>query len=300
MNAQTRRPFSQYRDSNFLSILRWSIVALSALAFEPLSAAQWYDQFDTSFHVQSNPVPGGIAVVDVGSAELAEPRVDWEFKQIAVQRHAGRWLALVGVPLTTQPGDHRLTIVSESSESQVQFQVSAKNYPLQKLTITDTTRVTPPPELTERLSQERRRIKRARNNWRPEFDASEFTMPLTGRYSAAFGLQRLYNETRRGRHRGLDIAAPTGTPVVAAFAGTVSETGDYHFNGKTVFIDHGKGLISLYSHLSKIFVSPGEQLSSGQAIGLVGATGRVTGPHLHWSMGLNGTWVDPSLFIWPP
>ena len=290
----------QLKMKSITPLFQFAILALSAVAFEPVTAAQQFDNFDNRFYVQSDPVPGGIVIVDVGDAQLEEPHVDWDYQKIAVHKHSGRWLALVGVPLEAQPGYYTLSIISDESQKDIRFLVNTKNYPLQKLTITDTTRVTPPPEFTQRLNGESLTMKRARGSWRSTFDASEFTMPLTGRHSAVFGLRRLYNESRRGRHRGLDIAAPTGTPVVAAFAGVVSETGDFHFNGKSVFIDHGKGLISLYSHLSKIFVSPGEQISGGQAIGLVGATGRVTGPHLHWSMGLNGTWIDPTLFIRSP
>ena len=124
-----------------------------------------------------------------------------------------------------------------------------------------------------------------------------FDRPVNGPLSSPFGLRRFFNGEERNPHSGLDFAANRGTPIKAPAAGKVILIGDYFFNGKTVFLDHGQGLISMFCHLSEIDVQLGDEIARGGHVGKVGATGRATGPHLHWNASLNDARVDPAIFI---
>jgi hypothetical protein len=245
------------------------------------------------------PVPGGVAVICVGRASDPAPRAAFDGQRVLVARAGDSWEAVVGLPLGTQPGALDLTVLEgEQRARMVSFGVGVHDYDTQRITLANRRQVEPEPMDLLRIEREQGSIVRAFSTWSDEAPESlGFDLPAMGRISSTFGLRRFFNDEPRQPHSGLDIAAPEGTPIVAPAAGTVIETGDYFFNGNSVFIDHGQGLITMYNHLSRVDVAKGVRVARGDRIGLVGRTGRVTGPHLHWSVSLNNARVDPALFL---
>lgn len=248
---------------------------------------------------QANPVPGGIAIVPLDADDETVPRASFNGERAMVVRENGRWHAIVGLPLTLATGGHRLALESPTHAGRtVAFTVVPKEYAAQYITLKDRRMVEPGPKELERIERESKIIQRAFHAWSeiPEPPLA-FDLPARGRLSSPFGLRRFFNSQPRQPHSGLDIAAATGTAVVAPAPGTVVETGNYFFNGRTVFLDHGQGLVTMYNHLSRISVKKGQRVERGRKIGEIGSTGRVTGPHLHWTVSLNNARVDPMLLL---
>jgi murein DD-endopeptidase MepM/ murein hydrolase activator NlpD len=180
----------------------------------------------------------------------------------------------------------------------VKFSVKEKQYAEQRLTIQNKRKVNPHAQDMERIIRERAEMDAAFNNFRPVIRAdTNFDLPTEGIVSSSFGLKRILNDQPRSPHSGMDIAAPEGTPIHSPSTGRIVATGNYFFNGKTVLVDHGQGLITMYCHMSSISVAVGQAVDKGQYIGDVGKTGRVTGAHLHWSVSLNNARVNPDLFL---
>lgn len=247
---------------------------------------------------RTEPVPGGLVTVRLAPTEQPPPRVFLAEARVMVLAHEGAWHAVVGVPLTLEPGEHRLRVVEDDDVREVTFAVNPKEYRVQHITLSNQRMVDPPAEDLARIEQDHFVIRGVFERWTDvAAPPVRFDLPAKGRISGNFGLQRFFNSQPRQPHSGIDIAASVGTPVVAPAPGVVVEVGDYFFNGRTVFIDHGQGLVSMYNHLHRVLVAPGTPVKRGQRIGEVGKSGRVTGPHLHWSVSLNNTRVDPLLFV---
>jgi murein DD-endopeptidase MepM/ murein hydrolase activator NlpD len=207
------------------------------------------------------------------------------------------WVAVIGIPLSAPLAARSVLVHDGDGRQQLEFTVSEKLYASQSLKVAPR-QVNLSPEDLARVNRERVIIDAALSRWSNEQPESlRLPQPVPGVRSSSFGMRRIFNGEPRNPHSGMDIAAPTGTPVRAPIAGTVIDTGEFFFNGNTVFVDHGRGLISMYCHLSQIDVKPGQQVAAGARLGLVGMTGRVTGPHLHWGLSLNRAWVDPELFV---
>jgi len=249
---------------------------------------------------ENRPVPGGIAVVELGPVSQTAPRAFLDERPLAVVADRQRWHALVGIPLDTPPGSLGIRIVEDGTASRREITVAPWQYSEQHLRIRDRRKVEPNAEDMVRIEREQAHTATVKASFSANPPDSGFSRPATGRLSSRFGLRRFFNGEARQPHSGLDFAAPAGSPVRAPAAGTVIDTGDYFFNGNTVFLDHGQGLISAYMHLSRIDVAIGQRVERGQVLGAVGASGRATGPHLHWTVLLNATPVDPALFLQRP
>ncbi|WP_276808686.1 peptidoglycan DD-metalloendopeptidase family protein [Castellaniella defragrans] len=242
------------------------------------------------------PVPGGVAAVPLGAADRAPP-ASYQGRRVMVIRDSDKqWIALVGIPLSTKPGRQALQVQGGPSAA---FEVRAKEYAAQHITLKNRRQVTPDPEDLKRIERELALQTDAYRSYRDGVVPSNVLLdrPVGGRLSSPFGLRRFFNGEERNPHSGLDFAVPAGTPVKAPAAGRVVLVGDYFFNGKTVFVDHGQGFISMFCHLSVIGVKVGDEVARGAVVGKVGATGRATGPHLHWNVSLNDARVDPAIFI---
>ncbi len=247
---------------------------------------------------ETTPVPGGIAMIPLpADIDPASPR--FKGRRVLVTNRDGNHTAVVGISLGTQAGRYHLQAQSTGGKPvSIAFNVADKHYEEQRITIKDKRKVTPEPRDLERIGREKKQIDAALEHWSDNDSVVvAFRMPVEGETSSPFGLRRFFNDQPRKPHSGLDIAAPEGTPIRAPAPGTVIDTGDYFFNGNTVFIDHGQGLVTMYCHMNSIGVSVGDRVETGDSIGTIGMTGRVTGPHLHWGVSLNDARVDPQLFL---
>ncbi len=240
-------------------------------------------------------VPGGIAWITLPAHSEISPKIMYQKRRVLVLRQEQGWVALVGIPLNSKTGMH--SVVDQQTGEYYSFRVKNKKYKTQRLRIKNKRKVTPNRQDLQRIQREREQILTAlKTSWQiTSTSPLPLMQPVEGRYSSPYGLRRYFNGQRRSPHKGLDIAAPLGTAVVAAAAGKVILTGHYFFTGKTVFIAHGQGVVTLYGHLNSIAVDSEQTVKKGQIIGRVGKTGRATGPHLHWGVSLNNTMIDPML-----
>ncbi len=265
---------------------------------------------------RAEPVPGGIAVIPLVTSPVLDnewwtkiaqdkkspvsaPIVHYNGQRVLLTPASQGWRAIVGLPLDTTPGEHTLHIQPASGPPQrVTFMVHNKEYAVQRLTIKDQRKVEPNPEDMKRIKHEATQINAAFTQWSEQLQVPmNFLKPADGEYSSPFGLRRFFNDQPRNPHSGLDIAAPKGAPVYAPTDAIVISVGDFFFNGNTVFLDHGQGLVTMYCHLDDITVQPGTRITRGTVIGHIGMTGRATGPHLHWGVSLNNARVNPALFL---
>jgi murein DD-endopeptidase MepM/ murein hydrolase activator NlpD len=201
-----------------------------------------------------------------------------------------------------EPGPVRLTVLApDGTLETLERQVTTREWRVERVDGVEQSTVTPNPQIAARIEREQARVMKARerDDARSDF-AHGFNWPVTGRVSGVYGSLRIYNGTPKSPHSGLDVAAGAGTPLHAPAAGivTFADTSLY-LTGGTVLVDHGHGVSSNFLHLSRIDVAVGDRVEAGEVIGLVGATGRATGPHMHWGMNWFDVRVDPQPLLDP-
>lgn len=259
-----------------------------------------------------------VVVLLCATPAAAEVELSGELVQgglIFGQAPAGSRVTLNGEALMVSAEGHFLVGFGRDDEARHDLQVALpsgekwhrvltaepRQFNIQRIDGLPSEQVTPRPEVLQRIRDEASLARRMRERRDERTDWVEgFIWPVSGRITGVYGSQRILNGQPRAPHWGLDIAAPTGTPVLAPAAGLVTLTHpDMYFSGGTLFLDHGHGLVSAFLHLSDILVETGQRVEQGDIIALVGATGRVTGPHLDWRMSLGDVRVDPALLL-PP
>jgi len=296
----TTKPFHKMHPADSpLLLRRRSLQGLAglALAWAGLAPARGAPGAGPSTLPTEARIPGGVALIPLG-AGTQRPRA-WKGEvPVLVVGDASAWTAVLGIPLSATPGPASLRVQRAGrAEEPMAYQIASASYAEQRLTV--------PPGKVDLSPNDQARWQRERTHLaqvvatlsEPAPSQLRMRSPTEGRRSGSFGLRRVFNGQPRNPHSGMDIAAPVGTPVLCPAPGQVIDVGDYFFNGNTVWLDHGGGLLSMYCHLHSTEVQAGERVAPGQRIASVGATGRVTGPHLHWSISLNRVMVDPALFL---
>ena len=250
---------------------------------------------------KADPVPGGIAVVPLEPITQSAPSAYYGKRRLLIRQNTQYWEAVVGIPLSAEVGVHQLRVETANGKTYSRdFSVAAKDYATQHITLKNKRMVNPYAKDLERIRKEKKVILNALATWSDNPNVqTRFILPVDGELGSPFGLRRFFNGQPRRPHSGVDIAAPEGTLIRSPADGIVVNTGNYFFNGNSVFVDHGQGLVTMFCHLSDIDVKTGTVVKQGDVLGKVGMTGRVTGPHLHWSVSLNNTRVEPMLFMTP-
>jgi murein DD-endopeptidase MepM/ murein hydrolase activator NlpD len=208
------------------------------------------------------------------------------------------WWALVGIPLSARPASYEVALQARSADgrtgtARAPLAIRPGQFSTRRLTV-DPQFVNPPASAMERIAAEAKAMADLFGHPTPErLWRGPFRVPVPGESTSSFGRLSILNGESRSRHQGADFRAAEGTPVHAPNAGKVVLVANYYFSGNTVILDHGAGLFSLFAHFSKIDVELGATVKTGDILGEAGATGRVTGPHVHWAVRLNGASVDP-------
>jgi len=281
------------------------MIRVVAIAFA--FATMWGGHMGPPLHAAPEPVritarsrsmqPGELVVLSIAGPDRRDTvRVRAFNHDVAAYPVGDReWRALVGIDLDVKPGAHVVTIDAGTPPRRATYElgVTPRKFPTRRLTV-DENFVTPPASEEARIAREARLLESVwasppgERRW-----TGPFVRPVPQEANSAFGTRSIFNGKPRNAHGGADFLSPGGTPVHAPNSGRVAIARNLYFSGNTVVIDHGLGVFSMLAHLSTIDVHEGDTIEAGTIVGKVGATGRVTGPHLHWAVRASGARVDP-------
>jgi hypothetical protein len=258
--------------------------------------------YPVSVSIKPDRIPlGGIAIATIrtdDNIELLDVRFLGERIPYYLDSSSRDYLILIGAGLDCKPGIHILTITWQGIDAPSLYlhkvRIMARTFPEERLSVPERM-VEFPPGILERVLNDQKAVKDTCSKISNErYWRRPFVWPVKSEILSEFGFRRIFNNKPRSPHSGVDLRAPKGTPVLASNYGKVAMIRDCYLSGKTVIIDHGKGLYTLYAHLDSYKVTEGQAIKQGQFIGLAGSTGRVTGPHLHWGVSLLGKRLDPA------
>lgn len=276
-------------------------IVLLSVPLLSILGEQWHSPSGRTVEISYRSLqPGEILIFTTHSAGVKEAHV-WFMDRKTVMgkdKSSSEFRAFLGLDLGIKPGVYPVKIFFQDSSGrwdalEKDITVLSKDFPVKKLWVNEKF-VTPPSSVMRRIHRESEILKTIYNRFTSEWlGEGQFVLPVEGKSSDNFGEKRIYNNKPRSSHGGVDISAPAGTLVKASNSGEVLLASDLYFSGKTVIIDHGLGLFTMYLHLSRFRVKRGDKVVKGNIVGEVGATGRVTGPHLHWGVKVFGSRVDP-------
>ena len=268
------------------------IILITSCTSLPKSKSPSYCSFP-----ENSPYPGGLINYSLNTErKFLEKNLRVKNLEFSICKELGSPKSLlIPIPLTFE--EDRVSIFF-SDQLISSIDIESRDYRESRITISDQDFVSPPNAMLERIKEEYSQSISAKNVFNLKKNTSkEMIIPLEGIMSSEYGVKRFINEQPRNRHIGLDIAAAEGRPIFAPLNGKVILAGNFFYKGNVIFIDHGNGLVSSYSHLSKKLVDLNQIVTAGDNIGLVGSTGRVTGPHLHWEVYFLGIPINPEIFI---
>ena len=240
-------------------------------------------------------VKGGISIHEISKKQFHQ-NLSYNGVKLATYHHDNRYYLLYGIPYGSKIGKTSLKIKNDSEYFNINFDIKKRDFKTQHIRVAK--KYTEPNKNDfERIKNERARKLKAKSFWYENDIDLNFILPVEGIITGEFGTRRFYNDKEGRFHNGIDIAAKKGTLISAPSSGKVVLTGNYYYNGKFVYLDHGKGLKSVFIHLDEILVKDGQLVKKGEFIGKIGSTGVSTGPHLHWSITLNNVYINPLMFM---